>query len=1030
MAKLKMRPGKFAAIVGPLTAVALAAAIALPIAGDMFSVTLDSALGQGALHVQSVSGSENWDTAYINKKFTSDTDTRKNAVAVNKAIADEGIVLLKNNNAALPLAKSSTVSPFGYAYITPTYGGSGSGNVDASKEYIMTPKKSLAKNFTINETADSLISSATAIKTSEADGTSDADKVSFGGDNNLHDFDISSYATAALASSCKDTTAIVFIGRGGGEGQDIKSDGFADGTKHRLALSSYEKATIDYADANCAKVIVIIDSSNTMELGDLQDGTYKDKVDAIVWVGGPGANGFESMSDILVGDVNPSGRTADTYARDFFKGPSFKNFGDYTYGNATYNSGRADASAKYVQYEDGIYVGYRYYETASDLGAITYANEVVYPFGYGLSYTSFTQELESVTTSGNTVTAKVKVTNSGNKKGKEVVQIYYGAPYTTLDQTEKVEKSSKNLIAFGKTSELNVGSSEEVTLTWGLDEMASYDYMHKNADGTTGCYLLEAGDYNIVLGKNSHEAWDNKTLNVGATTYYGNKNARQSEKDAQSILDTNGKATGVPEKRQIDANADFVAATNEFQLSSDFMNQTSVTNLSRSAWSSTFPTAPVAADNTLGAAYLAEFDATKINGYDVKTNAVTGNVATSKVYTEKAPTYADNSYSLSALRGKSYYSSEWDSLLAQVNFNDAATQDELRDLLYYGAYNTAKLTAVGKPSTKDYDGPQGFSSFMDKNPHDWTPYVSEVVVASTFNATLVKEYGEAIGQEALANSSGTISGWYGPAMNTHRSPFAGRNFEYYSEDGLLAGKMAASVISGAANNGLYAYMKHFAMNDQETNRTNYLCTWATEQTIREIYLKPFEICAKEARASLSYTADAAGTKATKTVRGLSGVMTAFNCIGPTMASSNYALTNSVLRDEWGFQGMVITDFGPSVSHDEMVRAGNDFKLNANWGGAKPALSAVFADTTSATAQTAMLKAVKNMCFTVVNSNAFNGIAPGSTSYRDISPWKVWLYVATGALYALAATGACFISFRLVDEKKHPDKYQPKKEAAK
>lgn len=1021
MAKQKMKNKKFCAIVIPLTTVALAAAIALPIVSDVFSVSLDTALGSGKLHTIEAEGTDSWDTDYYNKKYSKDSDAKAAAATTGKKIADEGLVLLKNTNSALPLASSTTITPLGYGYGNPAYGGSGSGNVKADDESIWTPEKALKKNFTINDSVANIVKNKENYsRVKEADGTSAAEQGA--GGMFYNDFGLKSLETSKLdgvAGTINGTTAVVFISRSGGESFDIKKDAYSDGTAHYLTLSKNEKDTIKYAkDKGCTKVIAIINSSNAMQIDEITSGDYE--CDSILWVGGTGAAGFEAMSDALVGTVNPSGRLVDTYAKDMTKNPSFKNFGDYSYDNATF--GDKNKKATYVQYEEGIYVGYKYYETAAEEGAITYSDEVVFPFGYGISYSTFNQKITSFEVSDGKVKVSVEVENTGSVAGKDVVQIYYKAPYTSYDKTNGVEKAAKNLVAFGKSDTIAAKGKGTVEIEFALEDCASYNYNRDNGDGTKGCYMLEEGEYTFYLGKNSHDSYESKTHIVSGSIFYDNKNPRQSEKDAQAILDDKtGKATGTPEKAYIDADAKFVAATNEFQESSNFMNETGIKNLTRADKFVGGVSSPTSADNTLAKKYLDAFDSLKVNGFNVDTNENIGNVETSKVYDNSEIKHVDSGLALSSLRGKSYYSSEWETLLDQINFDSATTQEELRDLLYYGAYNTAALTDLNKISTKDFDGPQGLSSFMASG--NWYAYPSEVVVSATWNQDLVEEYGHSIGREGLASG---ISGWYGPAMNTHRSPFAGRNFEYYSEDGVLAGKIAASVVSGAADEGFYAYLKHFALNDQETNRTNYLCTWANEQAIREIYLKPFEICTKEARTTMYYTSDANGTKSSKVVRGTTGIMTAFNCIGTAMASSNYSLTTEVLRNEWGFQGMVITDFGPTVNYDAMVRSGNDYLLNANWGGPKPTLDKVFVDTTSNTARHAMRNAVKNICYTVVNSSAYNNIAPGSTSYRDMSPWRIGIYSASGVLAASTAAGLGFIIFRLIDAKKNPLKYSDEK----
>lgn len=992
-----MKKKTFAAIFLPISAVALAAAIAVPILSEQFSVTLDTALGQGELHVVEAEGSDNWDVNYIDQKYEKDADSRAAGEKVTKEIAEEGIVLLKNKNNALPLEKNSKVSPMGYAYKEPVYGGSGSGNVDTSKPSIVTPEKALKANFSVVESVANATKNQAAANVAQASNTLPAQA---GSGMFTNDFRFKTNAPAtvygSVAGDIANSTAMVFIGRGGGEGNDIKRDGYADGTKHYLTLSQNEKETIKYArEKGASKVVAIINSSNAMELDCIMSGEYE--VDAILWVGGPGSTGFEAMGEILVGDVNPSGKTVDVYAKDFTKDPTYVNFGDFTYTNAKFNGNN---KAHFVQYEEGIYVGYKYYETAAAEGH-NYDDMVTFPFGYGLSYTTFEQSIKSVKVEGGKVKVTAEVKNTGSKPGKDVVQVYYGGEYTQFDKDNKIEKSAKNLGGFTKTGVIAAGSSETVTVEFALEDMASYSYTRSNPDGTKGAYVLEAGKYNIYLGKDSHNEYGKETITQNSTIWYDSTNPRQSEKDGQSMMKDDGTLVDVPAKAEIDKDAQYVAASNKFQESSDFMNEGFVTRLTRANWNGTQPTAPKAEDMELPEKYLDNFNDMKKDGFDVDENELLGNVKKSKVYDNSPVEYKDSGYTLSQMRGMSYYDEQWDVLLDQIDFSNADVQEQLRDLFYYGAYKTSELSCIGKVSTQDFDGPQGFSSFMGTIKSDWCAYCSEVVVASTWNAELVEKYGEAIGDEAIVSD---LAGWYGPAMNTHRSPFAGRNFEYYSEDGVLGGRIAASVITGAAKKGCYAYMKHFALNDQETNRTDAICTWADEQAMREVYLKPFEIVAKYSRGAVTYTADAEGTKATKVTKGCSAVMSSFNCVGTTMASSNYGLLTGVLRDEWGFQGAVITDFGPTVNYDAMIRSGNDFLLNANWGGAKPALDKVFVDIESNTAKHVMRNCVKNISYTVVNSLAFNKIAPGSTSYRDIAPWRIGFGVLTGAFYTVAAVG--------------------------
>ncbi|MEE3299056.1 MAG: glycoside hydrolase family 3 C-terminal domain-containing protein, partial [Candidatus Enteromonas sp.] len=433
--KPRMKPGKFTAIFGPLSAVALAVAIAVNPIADSFDVTLNNlggGLGQGELVVNQIKGSENWDTNYVNATLTTAEATRAHGAEVTTKLAQEGIVLLKNKNNTLPLAKTEAIAPMGYYYAHPVYGGTGSGNVNTSADYVYSPKKALNEVFgaaNVDATIGAVAENADNIHNiSEAEGTMAASRGGgmFSADDVMHGINIDAYT--AVQDNLTGKNAIIFIGRSGGESFDLKTDGYADGSKHKLVLSKDEKDLIALAKAKAKSVTVVINSSNAMELGILESGDYE--VDAILLAGGPGATGFKALAQILAGDVNPSGRTADIFPADFTLDPTFANFGDYSYTNASYTFNGNPGNAHFVEYEEGIYVGYKYYETAHDIGAtgFNYDNAVVYPFGYGLSYTTFSQTLDSLTLNGDVVTATVTVKNTGTVKGKEVVQLYYNAP--------------------------------------------------------------------------------------------------------------------------------------------------------------------------------------------------------------------------------------------------------------------------------------------------------------------------------------------------------------------------------------------------------------------------------------------------------------------------------------------------------------------------------------------------------------------------------------------------------------------------
>lgn len=557
---------------------------------------------------------------------------------------------------------------------------------------------------------------------------------------------------------------------------------------------------------------------------------------------------------------------------------------DYTYVDGFTGS---ENSPTFVNYTEGIYVGYRFYETAAVEGLIDYNQTVLYPFGYGLSYTSFTQEMSEITEANGTISFTVTVTNTGTVAGKDTVEVYYNPPYTSGG----IEKAAVNLIAFDKTEVLEPGATETVTITFDTEDMASYDEFQEKA------YVLEAGDYGISIRTDSHNVIEEQIFNIPETIVYNEANPRSTDE---------------------------TVATNQF----DFSDQGEVTYLSRAdgfanyAAATAVPVSLLASDETLSLF----MNNSNYNPEDYNDS------------TDEMPTLgATNGLQLSELRGADYDDSRWETLLDQL------TISEMDTMIALGGYQTNAAASVGKLSTIDCDGPASINNnFTGKGS---VGFPSAVVIANTWNVDLALAFGESIGKMA---DEMDVSGWYAPAMNTHRSAFAGRNFEYYSEDGVLAGTMAANAVIGAEKYGVYAYIKHFALNDQETNRTNMLLTWSNEQAIREIYLKPFEMAVKEG-----------GAKA---------VMSAFNYIGTEPAGASDALLNTVLRDEWGFEGFVLTDYFGVYGYqdaDRMIRNGNDCMLVAY-----DTETNHLTDTTSATSIQAMRNSVKNIMFTVVNSRTY------------------------------------------------------------
>lgn len=1065
--KPRMATKKFLLILVPILVVLFASVLVITLVMNYYAGVMDTYLGRGNRVIVDSNGSEEWDKDYYDQKYATDTESQAASAVIAEQICDEGTVLLKNNG-VLPLARTTTVTPFGYRYRSPFYGGTGSGNVRTDDPIVVTPQKALADEFTVNTTVENVIAAQIKVNKYFYDLDKGDDVLHFfmktdsfnGSDHSLYEFASGTYA--GTESSCAGSTAIVFIGRSGGENNDLwtvpynsvapvdvskageddaKPTGGADtdAVQHALMLTPEEKDMIKFAKTNCENVVAVINSSNALQLGDIaSDGEYS--ADAIVWIGGPGAKGYASLANVLSGDVTPSGRTPDIFVRDLTKDPTYLNIGDvdgFTYTNtdglAPMKSKHYAASRKasgpmnYIEYEEGMYMGYRYYETAAaeidgyaygELnadGSVKTAGEVIYPFGYGLSYAEFSQEITSFTGNKDKVSVTVKVTNTKGSKGKEVVQVYFEPPYTTADAANKIEKPAVTLAGFGKTKELATGESDYITVEFATSDMASYSVSHQNDDGTntTGCYMLSAGEYKISLRKNSHDVIDARTFDISDTIWFDNDNPRSSETSAQAVLDDNGNPTSVAAKGEFDVSENtFVTATNRFEDSTRYMNEVAQ-NLTRSD----FDVSKLVAGEKYKAA--PQWVADALSPFDYATDALLGNVSGSKIYKSEAPKGGEeHDLVVSAMRGLSYYDPTWDELLNQLDYSST----QLMTLIFYDQYCTHELDEIGLGTTISRDGPQGITlktDSFDAETHKVCAFSSAPIVAATFNADLAYAYGEALGQEMLTLG---YTGWYAPGLNIHRTAFSGRNFEYYSEDPLLSGKIAARVVSGAGDQGVTSYIKHFALNDNDTNRAN-ICVWANEQVMREIYLRSFEICVKEARMTVKYIADESGKQITKIMRASTALMTAYNYIGTTFSGGSYALIEETLRGEWGFRGAIISDmtgtneFASPTSwrRDEMIRAGNDMVLWVKEIAAQ--------DTSSATAQWRMRDAVHNIAYMIANSNAMQGVAPGSVVYYTMSPWAICLLVANIVIDAFVLVMIVLIVLRALDAKKRPENYK-------
>ena len=810
--------------------------------------------------------------------------------AMAQELVQEGAVLLKDQNNALPLAEGTAVNLFGYGSVDPIYGGSGSGASDTSSNIDLVTGLTNA-GFTVNQEL---------VDFYKKSGVSRAAQKGFEGSNFTPAEVPAAQYTDTLLQNAKafSDVAIVTFSRVGGEGGDLPQDMYAagysktDDGRHYLELTQDEEDLLALIKAQgFGKVIVLINSSNAMELGFLED----DSIDAALWIGSLGSTGFNAVGEILSGNVNPSGRLSDTYAYDLTTAPAYWNAGDFTYSNLNHH---------YVEYAEGIYVGYRFYETryvdntTGVCDEAAYAKAVQYPFGYGLSYTTFEQSIADYKTSDSAIEMTVEVKNTGAVAGKDVVQVYYTAPYTVGG----IEKSHVVLAGFAKTGLLQPGASEKVTITFAPEDMASYDETGAKA------YVLEAGTYQIKLMNNAHEVIDQREYEVPATITYSGDNARST---------------------------DLVAATNEFEDVAQGQIQKYV---SRADWEGTLPTT-----RTDGKTASAETVAAKENAPVYENND-----------SDQPITIADHGLTLEDMTGLDYDDPKWDDLLEQLSV------DDMTNMISNGGWSTPEVASVGKPATNDLDGPAGINSLVSSL--KGVSFPSEVIVGSSWNTDLAQRFGTAFGAEAAANH---VVGLYAPGMNIHRTPFSGRNFEYYSEDGLLSGKMGAAMVQGVGSQGVYTYIKHFALNDQESNRLS-ISVWANEQSIREIYLKPFELSVKEG--------------------GTTAVMSSYSRLGNTWAGASKALLTDVLRNEWGFHGMVVTDSAMGntgwMDINLALRAGGDMML---------CLMGVKLDSSSNTAQQAMRRACHNILYTQANSIAI-AAAVDNTPY-----WLILLAIVDSIL---------------------------------
>lgn len=862
-------------------------------------------------------------SVYPTQKATNKAEAFANAQEVNLKLAEEGFVLLKNENAALPMNKGARISVFSKNSVNLSYGGSGSGGFDTSNNKNLYESLNDA-GFVTNPTLKNFYESSQSGPVRTAN-SSDLDN----GDNQkiaTAETPQSKY-TDAVRNSYVDYSdaALVVITRIGGEGFDLPryqgdSEGAVSPDSHYLELDQNEIDLLTaVTDGTFKRVVVVFNTPSSFEATFLKDSAYAafaDKIDAAVWIGFTGSNGITALGEILNGDVNPSGRLVDTWAADFTKNPSFVNFGTGCLPDTT---DKYDGGMYYsVDYEEGIYVGYRYYETRGETdGEDWYNANVVYPFGYGLSYTTFDWTVGDASASeielGTTITVPVTVKNTGSVAGKEVVQLYASAPYTLGG----IEKAHKVLVGFAKTKLLQPGESETVTVSFDPYSAASYDYRDANSNGFSG-YELEAGEYTLYVSRNAHESEKAIALNLAADVQIGTDPTTDSEvvnryTDSENFLDS------------------------DWQLD---------TMLSRADWEGTWPTPQTAQQHAGTDRLYEEIRSEEHNNptdFDSEEYPWFGEEPTLTLR-DLLPSAEAEGYEPVV----SYDDERWEELMMGCD------EEEMIALINNGAYHTLAMESVGLPATIHGDGPSGFTCFMSKEQVNGTcQYVSEPVMASTWNINLMNELGEAIGEEGTIGDKATgqpYSSIYAPGVNIHRSPFGGRCSEYFSEDPFISGMMGAAEVQGIQSRGVLPTVKHFVANEQETHRSiGGDLSWLSEQALREIYLKPFE-----------YTVKLGETR---------GIMTSFNRIGTRWTGGDYRLLTEILRNEWSFNGLVICDFNTIPQYmipRMMFYAGGSLDLatqqSAMW---------TDCDTSDAGDAIVLMRAVKDVMYALVNSNAMN-----------------------------------------------------------
>lgn len=882
-----------------------------------------------------VVSASNETTEHFTSDYASD-DEREQALAdMGTTILREGVTLLKNENGTLPLEATSKISVFGQDSVDSVYGGGGAGSIDTSKAQSLMDAFEQA-GFDVNPTLTEFYTTG-AGKDYRKTSTDAYGKGTFA----VNEVPASAYTDDVEKSFASyNDAAIVVIGRSGSESQDLPTDKLASGYTY-LQLDDDERAMLKMASDNFDKVVVLLNTQNPMELADLED----DSIDAVMWIGSLGQTGAGGVAEALNGTVNPSGHLPDTYAYDLKSAPSSANFGSYAIVNGTDRF-----TSSYMAYAEGIYVGYRYYETRYEdvvLGNearsnYDYTKQVAYPFGYGLSYTDFTWSDYSMKKADGGFDISVKVTNTGKTAGKDVVQLYMQSPYTDYDKANGIEKASVELVGYAKTDTLKAGASETVTVHVDQESMKTYD------SAGEGTYIMDAGDYYLVAGTDAHNALNNILAAKGKTTADGmteNGNAALAAKHTVHSQDNTTYAKSAATDEKISNQFDDVDLTTY---------DNSFTYLSRSDRTGSWPATYADGKWTASQKFL---------------DALTIDTAQSEPE-QKPTTDTDNpSYgklNASMLMDTDYADESWSALIGQMSVK------ELDQLVRIGGYATKSVSSTQLPATTDKDGPAGISSTLVGG-ESGMGYPSEIVIAATWNSDLAESFGKAIGEDSLALK---VAVWYGPACNIHRNPYGGRAFEYFSEDSYLSGAMCAKVVAGAGSKGVVSTVKHFALNDQETNRMGG-AIFANEQTIRQLYLRPFEMSVRDG--------------------GATAMMASMNRIGSRWTGGHKGLMTNTLRGEWGFNGFVVTDqasYSVFAYEDlrEGLEAGTDLWLNTDAG-----LWKLPDDDMTDGVIANMQRAAHNISYAISRSNAMNGLSANSKIVKVTPLWRWGVYALDGVV---------------------------------